>query len=71
MNQARTDPKSYVPIIEEELKYMKNGVIRKPGQSVGLQTHEGDKAYKEAISYLNSAKAVHALKWNDSLALAA
>jgi hypothetical protein len=47
----RTNPKSFIPIVKENLALINNGAIWPPGGS-GKCLKEGDKAYKDAISAL-------------------
>ena len=70
-NKVRTDPKCLIPLIEEELSYMKDGVIWKPGTTVGMRTHENGDAHREAIGFLEKQAPLAALKWDDNLAKAA
>ena len=54
-NNIRKNPKSYIPHLEEHLKYFKGNVLYKPGE-IGLVTQEGPSAIKECIKFLNSEK---------------
>ena len=50
-NELRTNPKSIIPLIQDDLKYMdESGTIWRPGK-IGLSTQEGRSAYEEAIRY--------------------
>lgn len=55
-NNVRKNPKSFVPYLEQHLKYFKGNVLYKPGE-IGLVTNEGPNAVQECIDYLKAAKA--------------
>jgi hypothetical protein len=41
LNKARTNPKSFIPILNEHRKYLdKDGVLKLPGR-ISIKTHEG------------------------------
>jgi hypothetical protein len=41
LNKARTNPKSFIPILNEHRKYLdKEGVLKIPGR-IPIKTHEG------------------------------
>jgi hypothetical protein len=41
LNKARTNPKSFIPILNEHRKYLdKEGVLKLPGR-IPIKTHEG------------------------------
>lgn len=52
-NQLRTDPKSFIPILEKRMTYFKKGTkeFTEPGEITYIAL-EGIPAYKEAIKYL-------------------
>ena len=69
-NQLRTNPKSFIPILTEEMNQIDaGGVIRAPGK-IGMRTKEGKKAWQEAINFLNNQNPVKALKLSNGLSLA-
>lgn len=53
INKARTDPKSYIEILEKDKSYFKDNVLYRPDEDP-LRTQEGDSAHDEAIEFLNS-----------------
>lgn len=70
-NKIRTNPKSYVPVLEQYLKYFQGNVFKKPGEKIGIQTNEGKAAVQECISFLKKQKAEDALILDDELSKAA
>lgn len=70
MNKVRTNPSSYIPILEN---WKKNFVGKqvKVGNNTFLQTQEGVKAVDEAINFLKSARPVSALTASKGMSLAA
>ncbi len=67
VNQLRRDPKKYANKIEGYLQYFDGKVLNLPGRKAGIQTHEGPKAYQEAVNYLRKKDPVEPL--NPSRAL--
>ena len=51
LNIARSEPTIYADCIEDEIQYIKDGVVRKPGQ-IGIMTNEGIPAWEEAAADL-------------------
>jgi uncharacterized protein YkwD len=70
-NRLRRDPKSYIPLIEKEMTYLKGSTMYKPGSNCGLITNEGKAAYIECIEYLKKAKPMSELKGDSNLCKAA
>lgn len=66
-NKIRTNPKSYIPILEKYISYIKNNTLYIPGAPCGIILQEGKSAYTEAINFLKSAKAVGKLTLNEAL----
>eukprot|EP00344_Euplotes_crassus_P005966 CAMPEP_0197002582 /NCGR_PEP_ID=MMETSP1380-20130617/7049_1 /TAXON_ID=5936 /ORGANISM="Euplotes crassus, Strain CT5" /LENGTH=304 /DNA_ID=CAMNT_0042420771 /DNA_START=64 /DNA_END=975 /DNA_ORIENTATION=+ len=66
----RTDPKSFIPVLEERLGNMKGKTLVRKGKP-DLMTKEGAKAIKEAISFLKKQKALGKLKLSKELCYAA
>ena len=50
-NKLRSDPLSYIPILEAQLEYFKDSVLYRPGETP-VQTYEGKEAYLKAIEFL-------------------
>ena len=69
-NLVRTNPKSYVPILEKHIKLFTGNIINKPGAEYGVETQEGANAYKECIEFLKKQKAVGAMAFDTSLSKA-
>ena len=66
VNKARTNPKDYVNVLSENLKYFRGNIFAKPGQDA-IQTNEGRSAFEEAIDFLKSQSPVGALTENAHL----
>lgn len=60
-NILRTDPKSYIPKLEQCLNLFHENVYHQPGEDP-LQTYEGVAAVEEAIDFLNEQEPMPALK---------
>ena len=67
VNQLRRNPKKYADKINGYLQYFDGKVLNLPGRKAGIQTHEGPKAYNEAVNYLSRQNPVEPL--NPSRAL--
>lgn len=65
-NKVRQTPQSYVPLLENLLKYFKGNVLSLPGK-VPLETNEGPSAIKEAINFLKKAKPLEPLTEDKNL----
>ena len=48
LNQLRSQPSSFIPILQSEIKYFSN-LVYKRKKELPIKTIEGDKAYLEAI----------------------
>ena len=68
-NKLRANPQSFIPILENHLKYFKGDVFTKPGE-IGIQTNEGKPAVTEAINFLKKAKVLGKIEMNDNLSKA-
>jgi len=69
-NKIRSNPKSYIAILEEQIKLFKENVLYRPNE-IPIQTNEGPEAFREAIKFLNTQKPLDELKVDDNLCLAA
>ncbi|MEO8893294.1 MAG: CAP domain-containing protein [Coleofasciculaceae cyanobacterium] len=70
MNKVRTNPSSYIPILENWKKNFQGNQV-KVGNNTFLQTQEGVKAVDEAINFLKSARPLSALTASKGMSLAA
>jgi uncharacterized protein YkwD len=70
-NLIRLNPKSYIPLLETQLKYFKGKILTKPGEQVSVETQEGASAVKECIEVLKKQKACGELTFDSSLSNAA
>jgi uncharacterized protein YkwD len=69
-NRIRTNPKSYIPILEEYLKWFDGNILDKPGSEIGIETQEGAFAYHEAINFLKSQRPISELKYDEEISKA-
>ena len=67
VNQLRSNPKKYADKINKYLDYFEGTVLKIPGRKAGIQTHEGPKAYKEAVNYLSRQNPVEPLSPSKAL----
>ncbi len=70
MSDARVQPKAYAKHLRELRPYFEGTLWKRPGR-VPLRTEEGVAALDEAIAFLESARPMGPLRFNDGLALAA
>ena len=72
LNNLRKDPKSYIPLIEAEMKLLKkNNILKKPDSNLQIQTIEGKDAYQDAIKFLERQQPVQPLNEESRLSSAA
>lgn len=69
-NKLRTDPQSFIPILEEQASWFKDNILSRPGE-IPIQTTEGKDAFLLAIEFLRHQKPVQALKYDENLSKAA
>lgn len=67
MSQLRTNPKSFVPKLQQRMEMMDDqGIYNKPGEP-GLITQEGRQGVQEAIDFLNQVQPMGQLSYLDAL----
>ena len=72
LNKLRQDPKSYIPLIKEQMKLIKkNNILQKKDSTLRIQLIEGKEAYEEAIYFLEQQEPVSPLKKEIKLSYAA
>jgi hypothetical protein len=56
LNKARTNPRSFVSILNEHRKYLdKEGILKLPGR-IPIKTHEGQAIFDDASKYLETVE---------------
>ena len=71
LNTLRKNPKSYIPLIESQMRLIKKNNTLKKKDSIQIQTLEGKAAYEEAISFLQKQKPVSTITKEIKLSYAA
>jgi uncharacterized protein YkwD len=69
INIVRQHPTSYIPLLEEHMKYFKGDILYRP-REIPIQTSEGVAAYEEAIQFLKKVKPLEALNYDERLSKA-
>ena len=64
-NRIRTNPKAYIPILEEYLDNFDGNLLRLPDKNEILETEEGPRAYKEAIEFLKNQKPINIIEFDE------
>ena len=64
-NRIRTNPKAYIPILEEYLDNFDGNLLRLPDKNEIIETEEGPKAYKEAIEFLKNQKPINIIEYDE------
>jgi len=64
-NRIRTNPKAYIPILEEYLQNFDGNLLTLPGKNEILETEEGPRAYKEAIEFLKNQKPINIIEFDE------
>lgn len=67
----RTDPKAFVPFLEDWLARFSTNTMYKTVKGVNMMTREGKPAVQELINFLKRQPPLHALRWSDPLYKAA
>ena len=71
-NKFRADPQSFIPDLEEMVKYFDGKLYKTPIPNMPkVMTQEGDVPVKEAIEFLKNIKPLPELEYSLSLTLAA
>ena len=72
LNNLRSNPKSYIPLIEAEMKLLKkNNILKRMDSNLQIQTIEGKDAYLDTIKFLQSQQPVPPLNEESRLNSAA
>jgi len=73
LNKARTEPKYYAKFIKEMLTHFndRDRTFLFPNEKVKLMTHEGRKAFDEAIAFLKKQKPLKPFELSTGMSLAA
>ena len=62
-NLARTDPRSFIPMLEDMLPRFEGNIYNRPNNPVNLRTKEGPAAVIELIEFLKKQQHIEALEW--------
>ena len=62
-NEARTNPKSFIPLLEEMLTKFEGTVLKRPELDTNLQTKEGPAAVHELIQFLKDKEPMDPIEW--------
>ena len=61
INELRADPPKYANKISKYIQYFDGKTLNIPGRKAGITTHEGAKAFQEAVNYLSRQRPVEPL----------
>lgn len=64
-NEMRTNPKSFIPDLEEMLPRFNGNMYTRPNDPVLLSTNEGAAVVQELIEYLKTAEPLEPVEWDD------
>ena len=68
-NLIRQNPRNYIPIVEAQMKLIKDKILYRPGE-IPIETNEGTAAYEEAISFLKKQRPIESLTYDERLSRA-
>ena len=72
INKLREDPRSYIPLIESQMKAIKkNKILKKKDSNIQIQLLEGKAAYEDAINFLGQQEPISPLTKEIRLSYAA
>ena len=72
INKLREDPRSYIPLIESQMKAIKkHNILKKKDSNLQIQLLEGKAAYQEAIDFLGQQEPISPLSKEIRLSYAA
>ena len=61
INELRSDPKKYADKVSKYISYFQGKELHIPGRKASIQTHEGARAFQEAVNYLSRQNPVEPL----------
>lgn len=68
-NRIRVDPKSYIPLVRNQMKLLSDKILKRPDE-IPIETNEGAAAYEEAIEFLKKQRPIESLTYDERLAKA-
>ncbi|CAI2376701.1 unnamed protein product [Moneuplotes crassus] len=69
-NKLRTDPQSFIPILEDYISRFEGTLLKRPGRA-NLRTNEGIPAFEEALEYLKTQEPVCEQTYSECLSVVA